>query len=405
MRALIIATLGCSLTASAFELRVDSQGDVVKWQRDVTFVVDPSIAKLMGEPAALDAITAAVAELEEATPALHVTLVQGAVRGPGYELEGTDNQNEILALADWPYTDDALASTLVTLKSRTNEIVDTDIVFNVEQHTFRVIHDASELRGTTRLDDVQNTVTHELGHALGLMHNMVDEQVVMFPSASAGEVRKRVLQHDDRLGLEALYTEPLPVPVSDLPPPVGCSSTGGVSLALLALLILFVPRGVRAPVKVVAVRRRRLERLTRWTGVFALGLASSAFAQPVAISPIEVGVVRTHVVHRSATSAGLILTSMDVELETCVASSCERVVRVTVPGGRLGALEQYLEHHPVPAIGERLGLATKNGRWVVYRLADESQATRFAALSSGSAKPQAVSPAVPVPSQAIVVPK
>lgn len=402
MRALLLAALGCSLTASAFELRVDSQGDVVKWQRDVTFVVDPSIARLMGEAGALEAITAAVAELEEATPALHVTLVPGAVRGPGYELEGADNQNEILALADWPYTDDALASTVVTLKSRTNEIVDADIVFNVEQHTFRVIGKASELRGDTRIDDVQNTLTHELGHALGLMHNLVDEQVVMFPSASAGEVRKRVLQQDDRRGLEALYTEPIPVVVSEVPPPAGCSAVGGVSLALLAVLVLLVPRRGRAPVKAVAPRRRRLERFSRWTGVFVLGLASSAFAQLV---PVEVGVVRTHVVHRSATSAGLIVTSMDVELEACVAASCERMVRVTVPGGRLGELEQYVEHHPVPAIGERLGLAKKNGRWVVFRLSDESQATRFGALSSGSARPQGVSVPVRVPSQPVVVPK
>lgn len=403
MRALVFLALGCSFSAAAFELRVDSQGDVVKWQRDVTFVVDPSIGALLGEPRALEAIAAAVAELEEATPGLTVTLTTGTVYGPGYELEGTKNQNEILALADWPYTDDALASTVVTIKARTNEIVDADIVFNAEQHSFRVITSASELQGDRRIDDVQNTITHELGHALGLMHNMVDEQVVMFPSASAGEVRKRTLQLDDRNGLSALYLEPPEVPV-DQPAQQGCSATGVLSMGwLLALVIVALARQRRAVVRVRASSRRRsAARWAGWGGALLVLVGGEAFAQP---KPIEVGLVRTHVVHRVAATPGLIVTSMDVELEACAVAACERMVRVTVPGGRLGELEQIVEHHPVPAIGERLGLAKKNGRWVVFRLADESQATRFNTLLLGSAAPQPASGSASGSPQAVVSPK
>jgi hypothetical protein len=63
-----------------------------------------------------------------------------------------------------------------------------------------------------------------------------------------------------------------------------------------------------------------------------------------------------------------------------------------VPGGRLGDLEQIVEHHPVPALQERLGLAKKNGRWLVFRLVEHEAAMRFNALLAPnpvrSAEPQ-----------------
>ncbi|MCA2980589.1 MAG: hypothetical protein INH37_20140 [Myxococcaceae bacterium] len=120
----------------------------------------------------------------------------------------------------------------------------------------------------------------------------------------------------------------------------------------------------------------------------SLFVAASAGAQER--SPVLTGVVRASVTHRSGDAPGLIVTSLDVRLVTCVgAAPCEAQVRVTVPGGRLGELEQRVEHHPVPAVGETLGLAQRRGRWVVYRLADRDEAQRFEALCSGSAAPQA----------------
>lgn len=392
MRALALVVLSWSLTASAFELRTDSQGDVVKWQKSLVFVLDPALSQKLGDAAAASAVRAAIAELDDATPELAVSVKEGEVHGPGYDLDAqAQNQNEIIALTDWPYTDGALASTVVTVNARTNEIIDTDIVFNCEQHTFKVL--TSPTPSTMDVDDVQNTITHEIGHALGLMHNPMDEDVVMFPRAAAGEVAKRVLREDDRRGLEALYST---APVTPEVPQqqVGCSSSGGgVAWAMGLAVIAVLAMGRRPkPVRVIA-RRANRRGLAALLVAGASSIALTAEAQPLPQSPVGVVVVKTKVCHRTAELPNLIVTSIDAELEACATTSCERVIRVTVPGGKLGDLEQSVEHHPVPGLGERLGLAKKNGRVVVYRLAVPEEASRFNALLLRSAAPQPASSA------------
>lgn len=396
MRALLPFALLCSTSVFAYELRRDSQGDVVRWQKEIEFVVSPSIEEALRAPGSLRAIRAAIAELDEATSARRVALREGATTGPGFELQD-ENQNEILVLADWPYTDGALASTVVTLNARTDEILDTDIVFNAEQHTFRVLE--APMAAGQDLDDVQNTLTHELGHALGLMHNAEDRRVVMYPRASAGETGKRALQEDDRQGLAALYGELLQTPEAG--PQQGCSSTGGASslwMVALALGVLLLRQPRRAAV-LIRARRSRSTKLGLFVGV--VGAASVAGAEAPQ-QPISVVVVRAKVAHRLPSMPGLIVTSLDVELEACVGASCERVNRVTVPGGRLGELEQIVEHHPVPQLGERLGLAKKNGRFVIYRLANTEESTRFGALLVKSGTPQSPAAAPAAAPQALV---
>lgn len=389
MRALALVVLSWSLTASAFELRTDSQGDVVKWQKSLVFVLDPALSQKLGDVAAASAVRAAIAELDDATPELTVSVKDGEVHGPGYDLDAqAQNQNEIIALTDWPYTDGALASTVVTVNARTNEIIDTDIVFNCEQHTFKVL--TSPTPSTMDVDDVQNTITHEIGHALGLMHNPMDEDVVMFPRAAAGEVAKRVLRDDDRRGLEALYSTAPVTPELPQQQVVGCSSSGGGVAWAMGLAVVAVLAMGRRP-KLVRVIARRSNR----RGLAALLLAGASTiawtAQAQTQTPVGVVVVKTKVCHRTAELPGLIVTSMDAELEACATTSCDRVMRVTVPGGKLGDLEQSVEHHPVPALGERLGLAKKNGRLVVYRLVVPEEASRFSALLLRSAPPQPAS--------------
>ncbi|MBU2666629.1 matrixin family metalloprotease [Actinoplanes bogorensis] len=57
--------------------------------------------------------------------------------------------------------------------------------------------------------DVETVGLHELGHILGLQHSTVNGSV-MFPSVSAN-FTLRVLQPDDRAGIEALYPRPAAV--------------------------------------------------------------------------------------------------------------------------------------------------------------------------------------------------
>lgn len=55
--------------------------------------------------------------------------------------------------------------------------------------------------------DLQNTVTHEVGHVLGLAHTSAPD-TVMFITTAPGETKKRVLSDDDIAGVCAIYPEP-----------------------------------------------------------------------------------------------------------------------------------------------------------------------------------------------------
>jgi hypothetical protein len=54
--------------------------------------------------------------------------------------------------------------------------------------------------------DLENTLTHELGHVLALDHSE-SRGSTMFLSAPQGEIAKRSLEEDDRTGLCSLYSE------------------------------------------------------------------------------------------------------------------------------------------------------------------------------------------------------
>lgn len=70
--------------------------------------------------------------------------------------------------------------------------------------------------------DLDTTVLHELGHALGLDHTD-DAGAVMFDTAMRGE-SKRVLTPDDIAGMRALYGVAAPPTASPPPPPAGSPS-------------------------------------------------------------------------------------------------------------------------------------------------------------------------------------
>jgi len=118
--------------------------------------------------------------------------------------------------------------------------------------------------------DLQNTLTHEAGHFIGLAHPCEIAQgnctpamksVTMYPSAAPGETSKRVLSQDDVDGVCAIY------PLSSSGPPGGgfgipvavtpsrsggCGAGAPGPAGLLPLLATLLPR----------VRRRRARQRT-----------------------------------------------------------------------------------------------------------------------------------------------
>jgi hypothetical protein len=71
--------------------------------------------------------------------------------------------------------------------------------------------------------DLQNTITHEAGHVLGLAH--AGPNTTMFSTTVVGETAKRDLSQDDVAGVCAIYPEPS-----------GCATAGGGAGALGILL-------------------------------------------------------------------------------------------------------------------------------------------------------------------------
>jgi len=173
----------------------------------------------------------------------------------GYQEEKSPANVILFRETNWPYSQRPVAFTSVTYNPKDGVIVDADIEMNGEDYSFTT-NPADE---PWRID-VQNTVTHEMGHFLGLDHS--DDPVsTMVSQAEPGEVTKRTLEQDDKAGACALYPiedgeECLEIKRVDLfvyptrGEEGGCSvgSTGApgalalLLVVLLALLLRFRPR-------------------------------------------------------------------------------------------------------------------------------------------------------------------
>jgi hypothetical protein len=130
-----------------------------------------------------------------------------------------------------------IATTTTTTNSRTGQILDTDTEFNGPQFVFTAV-DGPPCAGPTDTGcvqfDIQNTMTHEAGHTLGLDHTM-DPNATMFATSPRGETSKRVLGQDDINGICAIY------PKGAGGSSGGCDSSPaqtGPGAALCALLFL-----------------------------------------------------------------------------------------------------------------------------------------------------------------------
>ena len=166
----------------------------------------------------------------------------------GYEDSPAENQNLIVWREDpavWiaaGHDRNYYAVTTLSVRRDDARIVDADIEVNGAFNTYTT---SDELP----IVDVQNTLTHEVGHMAGLDHS-AQLSATMYEKAGAGELSKRSLEADDRAGLCFLY------PVGDVPPWHGqgsgggedCSyggrgSGGGLWLMVLVLGLLWVARG------------------------------------------------------------------------------------------------------------------------------------------------------------------
>ncbi len=113
------------------------------------------------------------------------------------------NGNQVMFIeeaAKWCQSSLIVAVTLVAANQASGQIVDADVLVNAVDKQFCV-------EACGKLDyDLQNTVTHEFGHLLGLDHSTLFE-ATMFAGSPPQETIKRDLHADDIEGLCRLYRQ------------------------------------------------------------------------------------------------------------------------------------------------------------------------------------------------------
>jgi hypothetical protein len=250
------------------------------------------LADMMPPDQVLGAASAAAAAWSfPATPDTALDIQVASATGPA-PTAIFDRQNSLIFRRDsWcmatdppgtcSYNPAALALTTLFARRSTGEILDADIEINAKLFVWADVESAPAHPADGQ-QDLQNALTHELGHLIGLDHTCADPdgprpldnlgqpvpdcegappeivETTMFPSAAAGDTAKRTLAPDDQLAARELYPAlagqppsvcPTPVPRGPDPAP-GCrlagaedaSGRGAGALAALALAAVMARR-------------------------------------------------------------------------------------------------------------------------------------------------------------------
>lgn len=128
-------------------------------------------------------------------------LIYGGTRHPDdEEVEAALLNMVVFERDDWPSGSQmTFATTVVNFDPNDGVIRTADIVVNDQFYTFSLTGPPAPGEA-----DLQNTLTHEVGHLLGMAHSD-RPAAAMYGSAPLGETRKRSLADDDVDGLCAQY--------------------------------------------------------------------------------------------------------------------------------------------------------------------------------------------------------
>jgi hypothetical protein len=188
--------------AWAFELRTDPSGSPVRFAEKVVVFRLPAKLPPGLEPAEVKEALESSLAAWSAISGLELRAEPGSADAvPGYDAAGENHNDVLFAMDEWRWDDRAVAVTLMTVDARAHAVLDADIVLNARQHRFKSLD--TEAAGGP-YDDLQNVLTHELGHALGLGHS-ARLDAAMYAQTTRGEVSKRALSPDDHEGVRALY--------------------------------------------------------------------------------------------------------------------------------------------------------------------------------------------------------
>ncbi|MFH0900919.1 MAG: matrixin family metalloprotease [Pseudomonadota bacterium] len=338
--------------ARGYDVKTTAGGLPLRWGEQ-TLSIDVSMD---GAPesiegvAGVEAVKSSFAVWSAILPAsMPVDIEASPVHTPA-EPDAYDQRNAVLwVVSGWDddYEPNTLAMTLTTYNSETGQIVDADIMINSEQHDWIAGDEA--LASCQDENDLQNVVTHEVGHLLGLAHEQTEREATMYPSSAPCETKKRDLHEDDVAGIRYLYEALGPIRTEQGPSLFGCSiggtghrtrsgqpsrsTDGAVCLMLAAMGVVLGGRG------------RRFGRTVFFASAVVLAMAALApVAQATTVRYLSVVdlarnaqvVVRGKVLeNHSVRIRGRLYTDSRVTVEDCLKGTCGTEVTVRRLGGEL----------------------------------------------------------------------
>jgi hypothetical protein len=181
----------------------------------------------------------------------------------------------------------ALALTTVFARKSTGEILDADIEVNAEFFAWADLDLGTPLSAVS--NDLQNALTHEVGHFIGLDHPcllpsgapLADRPLdnlgnpapdcaaasdailesTMFPSSMPGDLSRRTLAPDDELAAREIYPASAGAPAVCAPPEPRRADPGGCALGGAAAPAAGIPAWLAAALVLsAALRRTRRQR-------------------------------------------------------------------------------------------------------------------------------------------------
>jgi len=231
MRRLLLLLPVIASNAFAYELELDETGSPQRVSGDVGYALNANSPD-MTYAQVIPAIHAAFATWATASQGRLSFSDQGTTElGPpaagearlGVPVTISWEQNQ------WTYQGDDQAVTIIVEDPDTHVILRADIVFNGVTHQWANLSDGQPHPGC---DDVQNTLTHEIGHMVGFAHP-TDTTSTMWPATHPGDLELRNLDASDVTGIDTLYAA-LPTAQEQAS---GCATGAGASESSLALLL------------------------------------------------------------------------------------------------------------------------------------------------------------------------
>ncbi len=386
-------------SAQALEPRYSDTGQPVKWAvRDISFTLDDSLKKV-GDKGG-EATSEAFKTWSGATDGVpRMSTTTGKKKAPGF-LEAGPNENVVVYSAEkYPPAKGALAVTLLTYDTASGRILDADIVVNGADHKWGVL----ELKGDevkTKSDkkpngkadetpraktfaanleaaskgvfDLQNVMSHEVGHTLGLPEDYKELDATMYASSPPGETKKRWLFTTDTEAVVKSYAfavEAVSEGTDGSQQPGGC---GGAEVAkgwtshlswrvhasLLALAMALGFALLRLRPRLGTAMAGSAGLAAGWLLMVPPFLGDIGTASASSVSKIRPDADITVLSAHSRWVDGVIVTKLSGRVDACYAAFCPQgALDMDVYGGRFGTVTQVVGTDEVPDVG--MGLAVK----------------------------------------------